>query len=351
MQTQFISKPNGAWDLQYFVPSKSSESLFLPVSLCRHGMRDDCPVKQCFSHNSKHTVLYSSALNGPTPTTPALDKLIAMDDRLSKLHQFGAHDKFSGDAHRFQYASATPSHPTVGDSAASLLSGTSATGTKVGTGSVDNVDEGGLVQGRSDRSLVYLFPIADVTAVADQVAMYRGWLASQMDAQKARIKAMSEQFSIPVPNFEMNPFDPPPPPSMTPSAANAVATTTNKTMMPQESKKKYVFDERQVPSAPSAPRVPPALPVLGLWKPEAQGSPHTTRAIASGPLFARTPMPPRPSPFDQGPNPGNPTVDVSKHPQVTSMAPKKDDVAYKTTPCRHFTLNRGWCPWGDECGL
>jgi hypothetical protein len=162
---------------------------------------------------------------------------------------------------------------------------------------------------------------------------------------------MSEQFSIPVPNLESNPFDSSPLSLMTPSVGNAVATTTNKTMMPQANNKKYLFDERKVPSAPPAPRIPPALSVPGLWPPETQGSPHTARAIASGPLSARAPMPPRPSPLDQGPNPGTPTVVVPKHPQVTSIAPKKDDLAYKTTPCKHYTLNQGWCPWGDECGL
>jgi len=171
-----------------------------------------------------------------------------------------------------------------------------------------------------------------------------------MDAQKAKIMAMSEQFSIPVPNLEVNPFDPSPLSLMKPSAGNAVATSTNKTM-PQESKKKYVFDECKVPSAPPAPRMPPALPVPGCWQPETEGSPGAARAIASGPLSARAPMPPRPSPLDQGANSETPSVATSKHSQATFIAPKKDDLAYKTTPCRHFTLNRGWCPWGDECGL
>ena len=162
---------------------------------------------------------------------------------------------------------------------------------------------------------------------------------------------MSEEFSIPVPNLEMNPFDYTALSLMTPSMGNAVATTTNKTMMPQENKKKLVFDERKVPSAPPAPLIPPALPVQGMWQPEPQGLPHTARAIASGPLSARAPMPPRSSPLDQGLNPGTPAVVVPKHPQSTSTAPKKDDLAYKTTPCRHFTLHQGWCPWGDKCGL
>lgn len=311
----------------------------------------DCPVKHCSFRNSKPTVLYSSALKGPMPTTPALDKRTAMDGPLARQDQFGTHDKFSGDARRFQNASATPSHPTVSDSAASLLSGTSGTSTKVGTGSADPVDGSGLVQGRSDRSPLCPTPITDVTAAADQVAIFSGWLKSQMDVQKAKIKAMSEEYSIPVPDLESNPFFSPPLSLMTPSVGNVFATTTNKQMMPQENNKKHVFDEYRVPSAPPATRMPPALPVQGLWQPETQGLPHTARAIASGPLSARAPMPPRPSPFDQGPNPGTPTMDVSKHPQVTSIAPKKDDMAYKTTPCRHFTLNQGWCPWGDECGL
>lgn len=314
-------------------------------------MRDDCPVRHCSFHNPKPTALYSSAMKGRVSTTPALDNPTATDSPLAKLHQFGTHDKFFGEARRFQHASATPSHPTVSDSAALSLSGTSGTGTKVGTGAVDPVNGNGLVQGRSDRLHLYLTPIADATAAADEVAVFRGWLKGQMDAQKAKIKAMSEEYSIPVPNLESNPFDFPPSSVMTPPVGNSVATTTNRTMNPQENNKTYVFDERKVPSAPPAPRIPPALPVQGLWQPETQGSPRTSCALAPGPLSARAPLPPRPSPLDQGPNRGTATVVVSKHPQVTSIAPKKGDLAYKTTPCRHFTLNRGWCPWGDECGL
>ena len=95
----------------------------------------------------------------------------------------------------------------------------------------------------------------------------------------------------------------------------------------------------------------PALPALGLCQPETQGLPHTAHAIVSGPLSTCAPMPPCLSPLDQFSNPGTPMAVASKPTQVTSIAPKKDDMAYKTTPCRHFTLNRGWCPWGDECGL
>ena len=123
----------------------------------------DCPVEQCSFRNFKPTVLYSSAIKGPSPTTPALDKLTAMGGPLAKQHQFGTHDKFTGEARRFQYASATPSHPSVSDSAASLYSGTSGMGTNVESGSVDQ-DGSGLVQGKSDRSPLDLTPIADMSS-------------------------------------------------------------------------------------------------------------------------------------------------------------------------------------------
>jgi hypothetical protein len=129
---------------------------------------------------------------------------------------------------------------------------------------------------------LYLTPIADVIAAADEVAMFRGWLKSQMDAQKARIKAISEEFSIPVPNLESNLFDFSPLSVMTPSVGNAVATTTNRTSI-QENNQAHVFDERKVPSTPPAPRRPPALPMQGLWQPETQG-PLATRL-----RLARTP--------------------------------------------------------------
>jgi hypothetical protein len=85
-----------------------------------------------------------------------------------------------------------------------------------------------------------------------------------------------------------------------------------------------------------------------LWQP--QGSSPAARTIASGPFSARVPMSSHPSVLNQETRPVTSAV-VPKHTQVTSIAPKKEDMAYKTTPCRHFTLNQGWCPWGDECGL
>jgi hypothetical protein len=305
-------------------------------------MRDDCPVEQCHFRNAEPTLLYSSALKGPTPFP---DNLTVANGPLSQL---GTHDKFSGETYRFQHETAAPLHPTVNDFAAPFLSRTSNTTTSVGTGPVGSMDGSGLAQGTSDPPPSYLPSTTDVVAAADQLALYRFWLQSQMDTQMARVRKMSEQFSIPIPNLESNPFDFSPLSLMPLPIGNAVASTTTKTMVQQENNGMSALDGCKVSSAPPAPCVPPALPVPGLWQP--QGSPPTARTTASGQFSSRVTMPPRSSFLNQEPKPVTPVV-VPKHPQVTSMAPKKEDMAYKTTPCRHFTMNQGWCPWGDECGL
>jgi hypothetical protein len=314
-------------------------------------MREDCPVNQCHLRSSKPTVLYSSAPKGPTPIPPIPEKVTTINGPFDQQRQFSTRDEFSGEACHFQHAMSIPSYPTSGDPAASLLSGTSGTGTKFGTAPVDHVDGSGLVQGRSDPSPSFLTSIADITAAADGVASYRVWIGSQMDAQKAKIKAMSEQFSIPIPNLELNPLDFLSL-SLTPSPVpKAVPTTKTEDIMSQENSGRSVFDERKVPSAPPAPRMPPALPVLGLPQPEVRGSRPTAPTTTSGPFTTGVSLPSRLSPLDQGPKPVAPAEVVSKQSQVTSIAPKKDDMAYKTTPCKHFTVNQGWCPWGDRCGL
>ncbi|KAH9988844.1 hypothetical protein BJV77DRAFT_723618 [Russula vinacea] len=284
------------------------QTLFKPSSpLCRHGMRNDCPVEQCHFQNTEPTLLYSTALKGPAPAALTQDRLTATNDSFAQSHQFGTHDKFPGETYRFQHAKATPLYPAVNDSAAPLLSRTSGTGTTVGTGPVDPIDGRGLAQ------------------AADHLAFYRVWLQSQMDAQMARVQKMSEQFSIPIPNLDLKPFEFPLLSLMPSPVGNEVTT---KTMTQQETHGRSVLDGR---------------------KP--QDSPPTARTIASGPFSARAPMAPRPSPLDQELKPVAPAGVIAKHPQATSIAPKKEDLAYKTTPCRHFTLNQGWCPWGDACGF
>ena len=52
------------------------------------------------------------------------------------------------------------------------------------------------------------------------------------------------------------------------------------------------------------------------------------------------PLSPRP-PLDQESNLVTQAGVVSKRRQATCIAPKTEDTTYKTTPCRHTTLNYG----------
>ena len=176
----------------------------------------------------------------------------------------------------------------------------------------------------------------------DGLSFYQGFLNSQLLAQKAKIYAMSSQFSIPVPNLDMNSFELPSLPLMAPPVANAFSAiaTHNKNG-------NGIPDESMLPTPPSGPLLRLAQPVPVLYQTE--GEPVNSRAAAPGSLSTTVPMQPRQPSLDQPANPVSRAV--SKHGHVTSTAPKKDDMSYKTTPCRHFAMNKGWCPWGDECGL
>ena len=159
---------------------------------------------------------------------------------------------------------------------------------------------------------------------------------------------MSSQFSIPVPNLDMNSFELPPPlPLMAPPMANAILATAATAITTQKNDGNGIPVEPMLTTAPSAPLLQPAQPAPVLYQTEA--APVSYRATAPGPLSTTAPIQPRQYPLDQ---PANATSRVeSKHGHVTSTAPKKGDIAYKTSPCRHFTRYNGWCPWGDECGL
>jgi hypothetical protein len=50
--------------------------------------------------------------------------------------------------------------------------------------------------------------------------MYRAWLESQVEAQKAKIQAMSKQYYIPIPQLDLDPLDFPPLGMIPPSMAN-----------------------------------------------------------------------------------------------------------------------------------
>ena len=166
-------------------------------------------------------------------------------------------------------------------------------------------------------------------------------------AQRAKIYAMSSQFHIPVPDLDSSSFRLPRLPLMAPQVVNQVPETMNASATMPTDNGTFIPDENVPHTAPPAPLLQPAQAVPGLY--QTQGAPLSVQTTASGPPCAAAPGPVRRPPLDQYSNAVSRVGTVSK--QATSTAPKKDDMAYKTTPCRHFALNDGWCPWGDECGL
>ncbi|KAI0290365.1 hypothetical protein BC826DRAFT_1027265 [Russula brevipes] len=290
------------------------------IPLCRHGMRDDCPVQQCHFRHANPSPLYSSVLKGPIATraTPGPTSPAATNGSFAQGHQFEMHDRRSSEAYHFQRA-----RPSIDDSAAPLFSHASSTNMTVRTDSAGPMGAGanGLEQ------------------AADPLTIYRAWLESQVMAQKAKIQAMSSVYAIPIPNLDSSPFQLPSL-SPRPPVANAESTITAKA----------TTNGCSVPAAPAptpaAPRLQLAQPVHGSWP--SQGVPHHAQAVASGPFCADTPVHSRPPPLHQQLIPVAP---VFQRPPAMSTAPKKEDMAYKTTPCRHFTLNQGWCPYGDGCGF
>jgi hypothetical protein len=140
----------------YLQPRGPLMLFFASAPLCRHGMRDDCPVPQCHFRNTKPLVLYSSAIKEPTPATPAPGDLTTANGLLAQL---GTHDKFSGETYRFQHETAAPLNPTVNDFLDPFLSRTSNTASRVGMGPVDPMDGSGLAQGRSALLPSYFQPL------------------------------------------------------------------------------------------------------------------------------------------------------------------------------------------------
>jgi hypothetical protein len=189
---------------------------------------------------------------------------------------------------------------------------------------------------------------AEITTATDGLARYRAWLESQVEEQKARIQAFSMQCSIPIPNLDMNTYREFPAASlMPPPMVNAFPTRTITT----NSGASAVQGQAIVSPAPRPPRFQAAPPIPGLWQP--QGAQTIMQSIRPDTTCASAPMPlHRLHQADLPSVSVAPTVAAVNYPHgATSMAPRKLHMAYKTTPCRHFTLNRGWCPWGDSCCL
>jgi hypothetical protein len=165
----------------------------------------------------------------------------------------------------------------------------------------------------------------------------------------AKIYAMSSHFHMPIPDLNSNAFGFTLLPLVSAPVANAVPPTTPTVSTTLMNNRSLILNEPVLPTAPAAPLLKPAQPVSAMF--QSQGVPITVQTTASGPPIPAAPRSPRHSPLDQRSISVSRPAVAAKNPQGTSTAPKKDDMAYKTTPCRHFTLNNGWCPWGDGCGL
>ncbi|KAI0290382.1 hypothetical protein BC826DRAFT_1106507 [Russula brevipes] len=134
------------------------------------------------------------------------------------------HDNYHSEAYYFQRAK-----PSIDESAAPLFSRVSGTNMTVGTDAVRPMGAGsnGLEQGRSNLARHSLYELASSAAAADQLAIYRSWLESQVKAQKAKIQAMSSQYAIPISDLDPNPLQLPSLPPI-PPVANAESTITAK---------------------------------------------------------------------------------------------------------------------------
>ncbi|KAH9954359.1 hypothetical protein BC827DRAFT_1272706 [Russula dissimulans] len=343
----------------------------LNTPLCRHGMRDDCPIEHCNFYRKRSSLLYSAVLK-ERATTPALaaaySTAAAPKGSSAHTHQVGMHDKYPREMGHFNRRARPPPLRLVDDSsAAPVFTRVSSSGSSVGVGSSDSVDGSRLAQ------------------AADGLTVYREWLEHELVAQKAKIMAMSSRFSIPVHDLDSNAFELGSLPGMPTPVGNAIPTpaTTEITMPMRTSVKRSTVPNvspgpippwvpglqppvrnavvptsatiaitTPVPTAKrnsvsnlNVPVVPISAPGPRIQPAQAVSAPPTQQLM---PVHARVPVPQRQLLFDQQPAiPMAQREVVSKRP----VAPKKGDMAYKTTPCKHYTMNQGWCPWGDQCGF
>lgn len=149
---------------------------------------------------------------------------------------------------------------------------------------------------------------------------------------------MSKQYSIPIPQLDLDPLDFPPLGMIPPNMVNTLPTTAGSTTTATSNlAKNSRCQQPEVSSTPQAPRLEPMQPL--------------PRAPTHVPKSASIPS----QYCHEGPSSATPpgAAGTYTHEKLNSSTtvPRKVDMSYKTTPCRHFTLNRGWCPWGDECCL
>ncbi|KAH9959038.1 hypothetical protein BJV74DRAFT_891090 [Russula compacta] len=293
-----------------------------------YGMRDDRIIDLRNIRRAKPPALYVTQEPISTPVTPATANPTMTSGSILQRRQMGMHSKCPSESFVSGCTKPASLDLAIDGSTGPLLLYAPNIDARVGKGSVDPKSG------------------SDLAQAAGEVAYYSAWLEGQVEAQKAKIHAMSLEYSIPIPNLDLKPFEFPPIPR---SAGNAVSTNVAAAIMKETKNRNSLQDELVIPAVPPAPRLQAAQPVPGLWQP--QGTPSTVQTPATGPFSAHGPMAPRPPPLELESIPMAPAGVVTQHSQVTTTAPKKEDMAYKTTPCKHFTLNNGYCPWGDECGF
>ncbi|KAH8982862.1 hypothetical protein EDB86DRAFT_321790 [Lactarius hatsudake] len=303
-----------------------------PAKMCRYGTRGDCPISNCrFQHSTPTHVFYSTSVKGavPPPPTPVSSPTRAYFPSI-KQGTRGWCGNGKVYAHHIR--------PSVEN--AVLAPGLRDINSGAATPS-DTVDANALAQGsyffiaRASIRLRHtiFWATADIIVATDGIALYRAWLESQVEVQKARIQAMSKQYSIPIPQLDLDPFDFPPLGMIPPTMANTLPTNNGTTTTVTSNLAKNLRGQQpEVPSTPPTPR-------LGHTQPFSMHIPKS--ASATGRYDHEVPISATP--------PGAVATYTHEVTNSSNTAPRKVDMSYKTTPCRHFTLNRGWCPWGDDC--
>ncbi|KAH9050393.1 hypothetical protein EDB83DRAFT_2629978 [Lactarius deliciosus] len=161
--------------------------------MCRHGTREDCPISNCRFQHSNVPLMSSTPLRSQAQC-------------LRLRRQFRAPQGLI--------------FPPTEQGYTRLVRQREGLCAAVSSPSVENAvlapDANALAQGsyfltaRASIRLRIFWATADIIAATDGLALYRAWLESQVEVQKARIQAMSKQYSIPIPQLDLDPFDFPP---------------------------------------------------------------------------------------------------------------------------------------------
>ncbi|KAI0261112.1 hypothetical protein BC834DRAFT_488309 [Gloeopeniophorella convolvens] len=289
---------------------------------CRYGTRENCGNDHCrFQHNQSSPA--HGAPESAAPAQPTYAQKAAMNISTSAPCRYGSRERCRNTNCHFRHIpAAPPARITVPTTPASAQAPVTGYGMSA---------EQAMMQAHVAQA-VFKMSQASTNGMdqADGLATYRTWLQRQVDVQKAKIQAMSSEYSIPVPNLDANPYALPPLSQLTARLQRAQNHLQAGTQLPQPTK--------QQPSAASQFHAARASP----WEVIAQFP--SAAAQPPEPQFQRALVPAQHAPLRR------PYTNAYNQ-AATMMPPQRGDMAWKTTPCRHYTLNGGWCPWGPRCGF